>query len=110
LISEIAKEAIDAGKLDKTKFETSKMDNKIKLLSDYLPEILIENKSLYGVLSVGIHELSEEDCLKCFPIVREVIELILDERENNRLMKEKKKSVKDKLSLIAGKVKKAGKE
>lgn len=110
LISEIAEEAVAAGKLDKTQFETSKMDNKIKLLSDYLPEVIIENKSLYGVLSVGIHELSEEDCLTCFPIVRAVIELILDERENNRLIKEKKKLVRDKLSMIAGEVKKAGKE
>lgn len=31
-------------------------------------------------MSKGIHELSEEECLEMFPIVRSGIELILDEK------------------------------
>ena len=105
LVSEIAEEAIKEGKVNKEQFETSKMDNKLRLLSDYLPEVVMENKNLYGVLSAGIHTLSEEDCLNYFSIVREVIELILDEREHVRLMNEKKKRAKEKLGVIAGEVK-----
>jgi hypothetical protein len=33
---------------------------------------------MYGILSKGIHELSEEDCLKAFPAVKIGIEIILD--------------------------------
>ena len=105
LVSEIAEEAIKEGKVNKEQFETSKMDNKLRLLSDYLPEVVMENKNLYGVLSAGIHTLSEENCLNYFSIVREVIELILDEREHVRLMNEKKKRAKEKLGVIAGEVK-----
>ncbi len=69
----------------------------------------MENKSLYGVLSAGIHTLSEEDCLSHFSVVRSIIELILDEKEHERLIAEKKKEARDKLALIAGTVKKTTK-
>lgn len=107
LVSEIAEEAIKEGKINKEQFEASKMDNKLSLLSDYLPEVVMENKNLYGVLSAGIHTLSEDDCLNYFSIVREVIELILDEREHVRLMNEKKKRAKEKLGVVVGEVKDA---
>lgn len=106
LIQEVANGAIEKGDVNKMEFETSKMDNKLKLLSAYLPEVIIENKSLYSVLSAGIHTLSEDDCLKYFSVVREVIELILDEREYERQREEKKKNAKSKLGAIAGEVKK----
>ena len=105
LVSEIAEEEIKEGKVDREQFESSKMDNKLRLLSGYLPEVIMENKPLYGVLSAGIHTLSEEDCLEYFSVVRMVIELILDEREHARLMKLKKKTAMEKLGVIAGEVK-----
>jgi len=105
LVAEIAEEAIKNGEIDKAQYVTSKMDNRLKLLSSYLPEMILNNKPLYGVLSVGIHELSEEQCLNYFSIVREVIELILDEREYNRQKEEKKKIAQAKLGYIAGEVK-----
>lgn len=58
-------------------FEGSKMDHKIKLLKDYLPSILVENRKLYAILSKGIHELTEVECLDLFPKVQLAIELIL---------------------------------
>ena len=66
------------------------------------PDVLKDNKPLYGVLSKGIHELSEEECLKYFSVVREIIELILDEREFLRQQEEKKKVARSNLSKIAG--------
>lgn len=106
LVAEIATEAIKRGEIDKTKFETSKMDNKLQLLSNHLPDVIMDNKPLYGVLSVGIHTLTEEECLRYFSIVRTVIELILDDREHARQMEEKKKIAKNKLGEIAGVIKK----
>jgi hypothetical protein len=54
--------------------------NKIVLLKDFLPNFLVKNKTMYGILSKGIHELSEEECLEYFPIMKLGIELILDEK------------------------------
>ncbi|MGE7954793.1 hypothetical protein [Lysinibacillus xylanilyticus] len=56
------------------------MDDKIKLLQNKLPEVLIENRAVYGIMSKGIHELSEDECLALFPDVKLGIELILDEK------------------------------
>ena len=109
MITEIADEAIKSGEIDKTQFDSSKMENKLNLLSNHLPEVVLENKPLYGVLSAGIHELSEDDCLKYFTVVRQVIELILDEQEHSRLEEEKKKIAKNELGRIAGKVRKTTK-
>jgi hypothetical protein len=55
------------------------MDDKIAVLKQHLPKFLVENRSLYGIMSVGVHTLSEEKCLAAFPVVRVAIELILDE-------------------------------
>ncbi|MEL0619623.1 hypothetical protein [Psychrobacter proteolyticus] len=44
---------------------------------------------MYSILSKGIHELSENDCLKVFPIIKIGIEIILDEKIE-KMNKEKK--------------------
>lgn len=60
-------------------FARSKMDEKINLLKDHLPDFLVQNRSLYGILSIGVHTLTETECLSAFPAVRLAIELILDD-------------------------------
>src|ERR1035437_233625 len=67
-------------KWDDESYNTKRMDEKIQVLKKYLPEFLVRNKSIYGILSRGIHELKEKDCLDIFPIVQAGIELILDEK------------------------------
>ena len=49
-------------------------------LQSRLPLFLVENRALYSILSKGVHELSEDVCMKYFEVVRTAIELILDER------------------------------
>lgn len=44
----------------------------------------MEAANLYKVLSGGVHELSEEECLRAFPVVRAAIELILKERHEEK--------------------------
>ncbi|TDT83141.1 hypothetical protein DEU41_0582 [Bacillus sp. AG1163] len=65
---------------DEEAYNRSRMNEKIDLLKDFLPSILVENKHLYGIISKGIHELSEEECLGMFPNVKVAIELILDKK------------------------------
>ncbi len=57
-----------------------RMDEKIGLLQHHLPSFLVQNRSLYSILSKGIHELSEQECLQYFSSVHMGIELILDEK------------------------------
>ena len=66
------------------KFEQAKMAERIKMLEGYLPETLTKNTIIYGILSKGIHELSEEECLRYFPVVKECIYQILGMWESER--------------------------
>lgn len=103
LIFEIANKE---GHIDKSKFEKSRMDEKIELLSDKLPRFLVENKAIYKILSAGIHELSEEECLAHFDVMRVSIELILDERVEALEKENKAQKAKNALSNIAASIKK----
>jgi hypothetical protein len=75
------------------------------LLRDHLPEFLFENRSIYGILSKGIHELSEEECKEYFPVVRGAIEMILDAKLQEVERAKKLKSNQASISAIAGKLK-----
>lgn len=86
-------------------FESLRMEEKIKVLKGYLPSFIVENNSVYGILSKGIHELTEEDCLAYFDCMRQSIELILDERLEQLEKKKKMAEVKKTISSIAGKIK-----
>lgn len=65
-------------------YHDKRITERIKALHGYLPEFLVENASLYSVLSRGVHELSEEECLAHFPVVRAAIDMILDEQFSER--------------------------
>lgn len=80
LIEEARATATSNTNWDQTSYERARMDEKIEILNQYLPSFLVENRSLYGIISRGIHELPESECLKAFPIVKLGIELILDEK------------------------------
>ncbi len=73
-------------------FKTKKMEDKIDVLKDFLPSQLVKMKSIYGILSKGVHELEDEECLTYFNPLKLSIELILDQK-----IEEKKKSDRDKL-------------
>jgi hypothetical protein len=80
LIWETYSEKKDSLTTTEDNFRKSKMEEKITILKDYLPEFLVEHKILYSILSVGIHELSENECLMYFDVVKSGIEQILDEK------------------------------
>ena len=65
-------------------YQRSRMAEKIALLKSHLPSFLVEHAGMYSLLSKGIHELSESECLKHFESLRLGIELILDERLEER--------------------------
>lgn len=64
ILSQAREKAGDS--IDVEIFNRSKVKEKIEMLKDYLPPFLTSNKTLYGVVSKGIHELSEKDCILYF--------------------------------------------
>lgn len=59
-------------------YQQARMSEKIQLLAGHLPKFLVDNRVLYGVLSKGVHELSEAECLAAFPAIKLGIEIVLD--------------------------------
>lgn len=88
--------ATDAAWSEET-YAKARMDEKIMLLKNHLPEFLVENRGLYGILSVGVHTLGETECLAAFPAVRHAIELILDDLLEQHDRQSKVKSAKQSL-------------
>lgn len=95
-------EVKDELSISREDFEHLKFDAKIDTLKDYLPAILVTNKNMYGIVSKGIHELSEEECCKMFPFIRTGIELILDDLLAERERKEKEKIFENFVSQKTG--------
>ncbi|MGF7060777.1 hypothetical protein [Brassicibacter mesophilus] len=73
-------------------FLRSEFKDKLDILQDYLPKVLVKNKNVYGIVSKGIHELSEDECLDMYPYIKVGIELILDD-----IIAEKERTEKQKL-------------
>lgn len=61
-------------------FNIKRMEDKVLFLSEFLPEQLVSMRKLYSILSKGVHELTEEECLKYFEPMKFSIELILDQK------------------------------
>lgn len=106
-IQEVADKKLNAGEIDESVFRSSRMDEKIEMLKDVLPHFLVENKSIYGIISKGIHQLTEEECLAMFDILRTSIELILDEKKEMMEKESKMKRISGQLAQLSGKYKKA---
>ena len=90
---------------DENAYQKSRMEEKITLLRSSLPDFLVENKSLYSILSKGIHELQEAECLAAFPITKLGIELILDEKLEKLTREEKIKKASSDISALSQKMK-----
>ena len=104
LINEAYKRALSNGDAEEEAFV--RMDEKIGALKDYLPKALVEIKQIYGILSKGIHELSEKECLKYFDAMRIGIEIILDDKQEQKKREEKQAKAIAQVSIINGELKK----
>lgn len=75
------------------------------MLEGYLPEVLIKNTTIYGILSKGIHELSEEECVKYFPVVKECIYQILGMWESLRKKRDDEAALNKALNAVTESIK-----
>jgi hypothetical protein len=106
LISEAYQVSLRDGSITEGDYQKAKMDEKIGLLQAYLPTFLYDNKIIYSLLSLGIHELDEITCLAHFDTLKVAIEIILDEKLDELRKKEKIEAAKKKLTELKGNIKK----
>ena len=70
---------------DEEQYKKLRFNEKIEYLEKYGEEIIpkelypVKNK-LYGVISKGVHESGEKECLEIFMYLKEAIDLLLDKR------------------------------
>lgn len=80
LITEAEQVARDAKENLPEDFKSLRMNEKIAALAHHLPGALVQDRTLYGILSEGIHQLSDEDCARHYFLVKEGILLILEDK------------------------------
>jgi hypothetical protein len=64
---------------NKQDYQKLRMNERIELLRNRLPEFLVRNRKIYSILSLGIHELDETSCLSFFEVLRTSTVVILEE-------------------------------
>ena len=86
-------------------YQRKRIQERIEILKPFLPEYLISNKGVYSIISKGIHELSEEECMEYFPVLHSCIEFVLAEFEAKIDTEKKKQELTKEISKIAARVK-----
>jgi hypothetical protein len=82
-------------------FGRLRMADRIEFLKGHLPDFLIRNKPVYSVLSLGIHELSEKQCLEFFEFLKLSTFYILDDDRRKREELDSRKKVEKAIAAIA---------
>mgnify|MGYP003097918480 FL=1 len=105
LINDAKNMAVGEGVITEDQYQSEKVRDRIQLLKNYLPDMLTSNSTIYGIISKGIHELSEDDCITYFPVLQECIFMILEEWNQAKKKAAAEKRISDSLSKIASEVK-----
>lgn len=74
----------DKEEWSEAEFEKLRMAERIEFLKDHLPPFLVKNRKLYSILSMGIHELNEPECLGFFNVIRLSTIYILEEDKRKK--------------------------
>ena len=63
--------------ISETDFSHKKTIDKISCLKGFIPQLLIHNREIYSIVSLGIHELDEQKCNELYPFLKDVIDYVL---------------------------------
>lgn len=107
IVFEEAEKAISDNVIAREEFEKKRMDEKIACIKDYIPAFLFDHhKELYGILSIGVHQLDEKECLEFFPVLYDCIIMILEERLAQKEKEIATKNASSSLGRIVAKINK----
>ncbi len=77
---EAARSTADPTGEREAEFRNMRMTDRVSELTAHLPPAVVKFKDTYGILSLGLHELSEEECKRYFPAVRAAVIAMLEQR------------------------------
>lgn len=88
--------------LEEFKSSKIRMEAKIRILKDFLPDILFENgfNTIYSKISNGIHNLTEAECEKIFPILKGAIEEVLIDKLEMKEKEQRRKELSKKIGNL----------
>ena len=90
IIKDFWNEMLECGKINDEYDSMVKVSKRVEVIKDNLdPEIYCMIPNLYSILSKGINELDENECLKHFDTLKEIVEILLDQKLD--ILKKKKK-------------------
>jgi hypothetical protein len=83
-------------------FACKRMEERIELLQKHLPSFLVRNKKVYAILSKGIHELEERECLAVFKMLKHVIYFILEDDRHKKEELELRREAEQTVAAFSG--------
>ena len=102
LIEEAHEKAIINSGWNENAYEKSRMKEKVSLLKDYLPEFIVQHPEMYSILSLGVHELTEDQCLKYFGALKSAVLVIAEDRLHKIQQESRLKTASQAISDISG--------
>jgi hypothetical protein len=84
-------------------FQTMRMADKIDVLKNFLPPLMVKHRAVYGHLSEGIHSLDEHECLKHFEVFKQATFMMLHQESERRAEIERGKTLDKALQAINSK-------
>lgn len=82
-------------------YKKSRFSEKVQLVKSELPDFFVTNVVMYGLVSKGIHELSEDECKKMYPVLKASIEFVLDDIIARKEQEKKRKEAQEAISKFA---------
>jgi hypothetical protein len=82
-------------------FNKLRIRERIAALKDHLPDTLVKNPHVYGILSKHIHELSDDECRSHYPVLHALTVMILEEDEEALKKAARKKELEKALQKIS---------
>lgn len=73
---------------------------RIRMLEHFVPAFMFDNTTLYGILSKGIHELTEEECSGYFELLKNSIVHILHEKKEKLEHEKRTKSLSSDINKL----------
>lgn len=102
LIEEAHTKAASISGWNEEEYEKSRMKEKVSLLKDFLPDFIVQHPEMYSILSLGVHELTEDECLKYFEALKSAILVIAEDRLHKIQQEKRLKTASQAISDIAG--------
>lgn len=87
-------------------YQKGKMKEKVSMLKNFLPEFIIQHSELYSILSLGVHELTEKECLKNFEVLKSGILVIAEEKLHEIQRTKRYKEASQAIASVSNEIKK----